>query len=252
MSRIISVHSFRGGTGKSNTTANVAALLAAAGRRVGVIDTDILSPGIHVLFGLEQDGIGHCLNDYLWGRCALPAAAYDVTPAGTAGPGRIWLVPSSVAPHDIARVMHEGYDVARLGEGFRALIAELDLDVLILDTHPGLNEETLLAIAMSDALAIVLRPDHQDYEGTHVTVTVARKLAVPTMVLVVNKTPEVFDAVEVRERMEKAYECPVAAVVPHSDELMVLSSGGIFALQHPEHPVTALYRGLADELMGGP
>ncbi len=36
MSRIISVHSFRGGTGKSNTAASVAALLAAGGQRVGV------------------------------------------------------------------------------------------------------------------------------------------------------------------------------------------------------------------------
>ena len=31
MSRIIAIHSFRGGTGKSNTTANVATLLAAGG-----------------------------------------------------------------------------------------------------------------------------------------------------------------------------------------------------------------------------
>ncbi len=29
MSKIVSVHSFRGGTGKSNTTANLAVLLAA-------------------------------------------------------------------------------------------------------------------------------------------------------------------------------------------------------------------------------
>ena len=50
MAQIISIHSFRGGTGKSNTTANIAALLAAGGRRVGVVDTDIQSPGIHVLF----------------------------------------------------------------------------------------------------------------------------------------------------------------------------------------------------------
>jgi MinD-like ATPase involved in chromosome partitioning or flagellar assembly len=39
MATIISIHSFRGGTGKSNTTANVASLLAAEGRRVGVIDS---------------------------------------------------------------------------------------------------------------------------------------------------------------------------------------------------------------------
>ncbi|GJF01989.1 MinD/ParA family ATP-binding protein [Pseudonocardia sp. D17] len=249
MSRIVSIHSFRGGTGKSNTTANVAALLAAEGRRVGVVDTDILSPGIHVLFGLDQDSVGNSLNSYLWGRCTMPEAAYEVTPATLGGDGRIWLVPSSVAAQDIARVMHDGYDVGRLGDGFRTLIDELGLDVLILDTHPGLNEETLLAIAMSDALAIVLRPDHQDYEGTQVTVTVARKLAVPTMVLVVNKTPAVFDEDEVRERVEKAYDCRVATVVPHSDELMALSSGGVFAVDHPDHPVTDRYRGLAAELM---
>jgi septum site-determining protein MinD len=48
MSKIISIHSFRGGTGKSNTTANISALLAMDGARVGVVDTDIASPGIHV------------------------------------------------------------------------------------------------------------------------------------------------------------------------------------------------------------
>ncbi|MBI3162227.1 MAG: P-loop NTPase, partial [Chloroflexi bacterium] len=43
MSKIVSVHSFRGGTGKSNTTANLASLLAMDGFRVGVVDTDIAS-----------------------------------------------------------------------------------------------------------------------------------------------------------------------------------------------------------------
>lgn len=245
---VVSVHSFRGGTGKSNTTANVAAVLAGRGMRVGVVDLDILSPGIHVLFGVDQDGLSHHLGGFLWGRYPLCDAAREVTPAGVAG--RIWLVPSSVAPHDIARIMAEGYDVGLLGDGVRSLAAELELDVLLLDTHPGLNEETLLSIAMSDALAIVLRPDHQDYEGTHVTVSVARKLAVPRTVLVVNKTPESFDAGEVAQRVSEAYDTPVAAVVPHSEELMVLSSGGIFVVAHPDHPVAALYARLADRLVG--
>lgn len=56
MAKIISIHSFRGGTGKSNITANIAALLATEGQRVGVIDTDIQSPGIHALFGLGGNG----------------------------------------------------------------------------------------------------------------------------------------------------------------------------------------------------
>ncbi len=252
MAELISVHSFRGGTGKSNTTANVAALLARDGKRVAVVDLDIQSPGIHVLFGMDQDAaMVHSLNDYLWGDCRLRDAAHDVTSSVDHSlAGRVWLVPSSIRPGDIARVMHEGYDVNLLNDGFRGLIDDLSLDALLLDTHPGINEETLLSIAMSDALAIVLRPDQQDYEGTQVTVTVARKLDVPRMVLVVNNTPEVFDSADVKERVEAAYQCPVAAVLPHSDDLMVLSSAGIFALRYPDHPLTALYRDVARRLVG--
>ena len=62
MSKIISVHSFRGGTGKSNTTANIAALLAMDGARVGVVDTDIASPGIHVLFNLDEADMEQSLS----------------------------------------------------------------------------------------------------------------------------------------------------------------------------------------------
>jgi len=249
MSRVISVHSFRGGTGKSNAAANVATLLAAEGQRVGVVDTDIQSPGIHTLFGLNQEAIRYSLNQYLWGTCDITQAAHDMT--ASLDPrlaGRVYLVPSSIRANDIARVMREGYDVGLLNEGFRQLVKELSLDVLILDTHPGLNEETLLSIAMSNTLAIVLRPDHQDYEGTSVTLSVARKLKVPDLVLVVNKTPPVFDPQEVKERVETAYDCEVAAVLPHSDELMALSSAEIFALRNPHHPVTGLLREIAARL----
>jgi MinD-like ATPase involved in chromosome partitioning or flagellar assembly len=38
--KAISVHSFRGGTGKSNLTANLAANVALKGHRVGIVDTD--------------------------------------------------------------------------------------------------------------------------------------------------------------------------------------------------------------------
>lgn len=250
MARLISVHSFRGGTGKSNTTANVATLLAAEGRRVGVVDLDIQSPGIHVIFGFDQDrSLRHSLNDYLWGDCELRDAAHDVTPTANGGlPGEVWLVPSSMRPGDIARVMHEGYDVNRLNEGFRRLIDDLSLEVLLLDTHPGINEETLLSIAMSNALAIVLRPDQQDYQGTRVTVAVAQKLGVPQTVLIVNKAPAAFDPAEIRARVEEAYGCPVAAVLPHSDELMVLSSEGVFALRYPEHELTGLYKSITAQL----
>jgi len=250
MSQIISVHSFRGGTGKSNTTANLTALLAGEGRRVGVIDTDIQSPGIHVLFGLGEDDMGRSLNDYLWGKCEIKDTAHDVTASLGGGlKGKVFLIPSSIKAGEIARVLREGYDVGLLNDGFHRLVEDLNLDVLMIDTHPGLNEETLLSIAISDVLAIILRPDQQDYQGTGVTVEVARKLDVPRMVLVVNKTPPVFGFAEVQSRVEKAYNCQVAAVLFHSEEMMVLASGGIFVLRYPDHPLTAALKQVAANLL---
>lgn len=247
--KIISIHSFRGGTGKSNTTANVTALLAAKGLRVGVVDTDIQSPGIHVLLGLTEEDMHYSLNDYLWGNCEIEETAHDVTVNLGLSTGRVFLMPSSIKAGEIARVLREGYDVGLLNDGFQRAIEELELDVLMIDTHPGLNEETLLSIAISDALVIILRPDNQDYQGTSVTVEVARKLDIQDMVLVVNKMPEVFDFDQVHRRVEELYQCEVAAILPHSDEMMALASGGVFALRYPNHPMTARLRYVADRLI---
>jgi MinD-like ATPase involved in chromosome partitioning or flagellar assembly len=253
MSTIISIHSFRGGTGKSNTTANLAALIAGQGLRVGVIDTDIASPGIHILFGLDVENIQYSLNDYLWGQCDIQQTTYDVTSNLDAEiSGRVFLIPASINANEITRVLRQGYDVGLLNDGFRHLIKDLSLDVLMIDTHPGLNEETLLSIAISDTLVIVLRPDQQDYQGTGVTIEVARRLNVPRLWLIVNKTPEVFDPHEVRTRVEQTYQAPVLAVLPHSDEWMALASSGIFALRYPDHPVSKSLRAIAVQLTSDP
>ena len=247
MSQVISIHSFRGGTGKSNTTANIAALLAKKGLRVGVVDSDIQSPGIHILFGIRGEDIKKSLNDYLWGHCAVKETAHDVTDQlGTAVSGKVYLVPSSMDTNNIARVLREGYDISLMRDGLYDLVQELKLDVLLIDTHPGLNEETLLSIALSDFLLIIMRPDAQDYEGTAVTVSIAKRLQVPEINVVVNKVPPHYDMAQVKEQVQHNYGANVAAVIPHSDDLMMLASQGIFALQYPEHPVTALYQQIVD------
>jgi septum site-determining protein MinD len=249
MSKIISIHSFRGGTGKSNTTANIAALLAMEGARVGVVDTDIASPGIHVLFNLDESEISHSLNDYLWGKCTIEQAAQDVTGhVGGEIKGQIFLIPSSIKAGEIARILREGYDVGLLNDGFRDVIEKLNLDYLLIDTHPGLNEETLLSIAISNALVIIMRPDQQDYQGTAVTVDVAKKLDVPKLIMLINKTPTSLDFDDVRARVEQIYDVKVAAILPHSDEMMTLASSGIFAIRFPNNPVTQGLRDLVAQI----
>jgi len=166
MGKIVSIHSFRGGTGKSNLSANLASQVALAGKRVGVIDTDIQSPGIHVLFGLTPEKMGHTLNEFLRGECKIEEVAVNVVDHAAVEPGlsrlkgkQLFLVPSSINGQEIAAVVRDGYDVNRLNVGLQTMLKSLKLDYLFIDTHPGLNEETLLSIAISDALVVILRPD---------------------------------------------------------------------------------------------
>ena len=247
MGKIVSIHSFRGGTGKSNTTANLASQAAMAGKRVGVVDTDIQSPGIHVLFGLDENSMGKTLNDFLYGKCEIAEVAYSVGDHAAAeekiAPGRaklagknLWLIPSSIRGREISRVLREGYDVGRLNEGFQTLIRDLNLDYLFIDTHPGLNEETLLSIAISDILLLILRPDNQDFQGTAVTVDIARSLDIANLLLMVNKAvPNKYDYQKLKDQIETAYKAKLTGILPLNFDIADNASKDIFSLRYPDH-----------------
>ncbi|RJP53720.1 MAG: MinD/ParA family protein [Anaerolineaceae bacterium] len=246
MGKIVSIHSFRGGTGKSNTTANLAAQAALAGKRVGVVDTDIQSPGIHVLFGLDENSMGRTLNDFLHGQCEIKEVAHPVGERAATekdAEGRkklagtnLWLIPSSIRGREISRVLREGYDVNRLNEGLQNLISDMKLDYLFIDTHPGLNEETLLSIAISDILLIILRPDNQDFQGTAVTVDIARSLDVTNLLLMVNKAvPNKYDYNDLKQQIENAYKAPLTGILPLSFDMADNASKDLFSLRFPDH-----------------
>lgn len=250
MAKIVAVHSFRGGTGKSNTTANLAAAIALSGKRVAVIDTDIQSPGIHVLFNLEPENLKYTLNHYLWGNCDIASAAYDVTPDEIKqANGTMVLIPSSSKVGDITRILQEGYDVRLLRNGLRDLMHTLNLDYLFIDTHPGLNEETLLCVAISNMLVVILRPDRQDFQGTAVMVDLARKLRVPNLLMVVNRILQSTDFDSLKQQIESTYEVPVAGLFPNSDEMMQLASSDLFYLRYPNHPLSQQIHKVAQQVM---
>ncbi|NWJ45992.1 MAG: MinD/ParA family protein [Chloroflexi bacterium] len=256
MGKIISIHSYRGGTGKSNITANLAATVAMQRQRVAIIDTDIQSPGIHILFGMDEDDLSPCLNDFLYGKCSIKEAAHDVTSRlvdseGTdiSGGGKLYLLPSSIKAGDIARILREGYKAHLLNDGLIELIEVLNLDYLFIDTHPGLNDETLLSIAISDDLLLIMRPDRQDYQGTAVTVEVARKLDVENMLMVINKALPEMDFDGLKHSVEEIYKAEVIAVLPSSDDLIRAGSAGLFSLKNPQHPFSQGITAIAARLI---
>lgn len=250
MPKVVAIHSYRGGTGKSSFTANLATAIAAQGKRVGIVDIDLPSPGIHNILNLEVENLKNTLNTYLWGNCPIEQTAYDVTNnIGLKGEGRVFLVPSSTRPDDIARVIKEGYKVSLLHDGFRKLVKTLKLDYLFIDTHPGLSKDTFLSIAISHYVILILRPDKQDYQGTAVTVDVARRLKVRKMVLAVNKALTTISFKNLREKIEQVYDLPVAGIFPLSVDMAKLASEGVFIISNPDHPITEEFKKVAQQIM---
>jgi septum site-determining protein MinD len=233
MGQIIAIHSFRGGTGKSNITANLAVALASEGYRVGIVDTDVQSPGIHTLFELKKEELAYTLNHYLFARRRIDEVAHDVG-ARLGLSGALYLVPASMEISQISQVLKEGYNVTLLNAGLREMVSSLNLDYLLIDTHPGINEETLLSIGIANQVLVVMRPDRQDYEGTSITITVARKLGAQP-VLVINMLPPIFDEGDVANTAGQTYGVPVWAVIPHSQEVLNNGSSKLIYLSNPDH-----------------
>jgi MinD-like ATPase involved in chromosome partitioning or flagellar assembly len=79
-----------------------------------------------------------------------------------------------------------------------------------------------------------MRPDQQDYQGTSITVALARKLgAAPA--LVINMIPPVFEESDVAETAASTYNVPVWATIPHSQEVLSSGSSKLIYLSLPEH-----------------
>jgi septum site-determining protein MinD len=251
MSRIVSIHSYRGGTGKSNISANLAYLAARAGKRVAVLDSDLQAPGVHLLFGFDTDRMPHTLSDFFFNRCGLEDAAYNLKGLADLAniDGSIFLLPSRMTVDAIMQIVAEGYDVGKLDEQLNKLVDELKLDLLLIDTHPGFNEETLLTIAISDTLIIVLRPDKQDYHGTAVLVEVAGRMAVPHVHMLANKVVGQVDRQDIVQKIKQGYGYDVIGILPFAEEMARLGSDGIFAARHPTHPFSKELQAIAQRIM---
>jgi MinD-like ATPase involved in chromosome partitioning or flagellar assembly len=227
--KIISIHSFRGGTGKSNITANLGYCLAKLGEKVCIIDTDIQSPGIHIPLQL-LDYKGATLNDYLFDKNNVKDVVVDISEKHNLKESSFHAIICDSNIQAIAQILKEGYDITKLAKVFKSLQDDLGIGYLLIDTHPGLNEETLLSAALSDIFIVVMRPDEQDYQGTAVTVEVAKKLKVKNIHILVNMINPEYDHKQIKNIVQEKYNCNVLETLPHTYNLSKIASKKLYTL----------------------
>jgi ATP-binding protein involved in chromosome partitioning len=131
LTRIFAVCSGKGGVGKSTVTANLAASLAAAGNRVGVIDADINGFSMPGMFGIQD-------KPTKVGDLLMPPEAHGVKVMSIG-----MFVPEGQA------VIWRGPKMHRAIEQFASDVFWGDLDVLLLDLPPGTGD---VAISVAQLL----------------------------------------------------------------------------------------------------
>lgn len=249
-SRKIAVHSFKGGTGKSNLTASLAAVLASKGRRVAILDLDLTAPGQHEIFRVGMEGGKNTFDDFLWGQCTIEEATVDLSDQFEKSKGHLYLVPASMRIEDIQRVLKRGYEVSQFASGLARLENSHDLDHILLDTHPGIGEDALLALAAADLIYVCFVMDRQHYTGTAILLGLAEMMG-KEVKLIVNKVPRQYDLDEVREKVEKRFKRKVSACIPFEQEVLASESSEVVALTKPSTQFSKEVHRVVTELTGG-
>ncbi|OEU44363.1 MAG: hypothetical protein BBJ60_10295 [Desulfobacterales bacterium S7086C20] len=157
---VITVHSYRGGTGKTLLASNLAASYARK-EKVCLLDYDLRAPSLHSLFDIEMPD--WWINDYLNGDCDIEEVITEALPnlyVGLANPDA----------EAIREMMGKGrsWETQALSKTIqiRDALEQDGFGKIIFDTAPGLAYSSINAVVGSDIVALVMRMDALDILGT--------------------------------------------------------------------------------------
>lgn len=237
----VAVASGKGGVGKTTVAVNLAASLARAGARVGLLDADVYGPNVPTMLGLTTMPPPE-------GGKMVPAEAYGVKVVSMAflmPPGQplIWRGP----------MLHSAI------RQFIADVAWGELDYLIVDLPPGTGDAPL-SLAQSLPLTggvIVTLPQQVSLDDARRGLEMFRTMDVPILGVVENMSYlELPDGTRHDifgqgggERLAQESGVPFLGSIPMDARVRIAGDGGTpVVVGEPESPVAAALEALSQSL----
>lgn len=260
MGKIVTMHSSRGGTGKSLISVNVGAVLASRGKNVCLLDLDFRAPSLHVVFKMSPE---YWLNDFLNRETEIENVVQDLTSKyGTRGKFMVGFAdPSVLAIRDMS-MKDRKWEMKAL----QRLLSLKDLsasggkiDYFIFDTSPGIQYASVNAVVSSDVVTVVTTMDALDIQGTRSMIkelydAFGKKTGILLNKVMLPVGPPTFlpltdpEKDALLKQLKETFDIPIFGMIPCYCDVLRTSRTFIFAFQNADHPFTKDVVKVADVL----
>lgn len=250
MARLISLCNQKGGVGKSTTAMNLAAFLAAFGKRVLFVDIDPQANATSG-FGINPRKLGKSLYDVLIGK-APASAVLKKTPFFS-----LDLLPASIAlagaAIELVDIPHREYRLKEALESVRR-----NYDFVIIDCPPSLGLLTINALTASQKALIPVQCEYYALEGLAdllrtiqlVNANLKTRVAVMGALLTLYDRKSRLHRAVAKEIRRKFPGYVFEAIIPRNVSLAEAPSFGKTILQYDPYSHGAkAYRQLAEEVL---
>ncbi|MBT4375971.1 AAA family ATPase [archaeon] len=230
MGKVIGVISLKGGVGKTSSVVSLGASFASLGKKVLLVDANFSAPnlGMHLNIMDPKKSLHDVFHDCNPQDAIHKLEHFDVLPA-------------SVFP----KVRSEPL---KLKNKLRHLRRKYD--VVLLDSSPSLNEETLAVILAADELLVVTTPDYSTLTMTLKAIKLAKQRGTPIKGIILNRVYNKNFELSLDE-IERSSEVPVMAVIPHDVRVMRSQAHFVPSIHlKPKSSLSEEYMKLAAVLVG--
>jgi septum site-determining protein MinD len=256
--KTISIHSSRGGTGKTVIATNLACVLANRGFNVALLDFDFRAPSLVIIFSKALNSpVKYWLNDFLNGRCKEVQVLIDISNFyNLKGKLQVGLANPSVEAINNLTQKSQAWEttaVKKLFSLLSSLNSDMGIDYCIFDTSPGVQYSSVNALASSDVCVIIMNSDLVDLTGTKNMLKDIFDILDKKTVIILNKFSPENRVVPNKEsdfafKIEEILKHPVISKIPCYCDVLQAQRMALLAIERPDHPFVRKLEEVADKI----